>query len=102
MKFRLHGNRKASILKKDVMASNGLIHVINRLMTDPQEVRADDKVSYYKLCKLKQKCIQLTRHPLWKTDEKHIYAVQGEQPTWQVSYMVAKISPRCGPNQGIL
>ena len=45
LKYRLHGsNRKAILLKKDVIASNGVIHVINRLMTNPPEAVGDEKV----------------------------------------------------------
>ncbi|KAL3851812.1 hypothetical protein ACJMK2_015517 [Sinanodonta woodiana] len=46
LRFRLLGdNNKAKIVKGDILASNGVIHVINTLLTNPPEITGDPESS---------------------------------------------------------
>lgn len=47
-RFKLHGTReKARILKSDVVASNGIIHIINSLLTSQPDEMGNKSVSIY-------------------------------------------------------
>ena len=45
LKFRLHGSsKKAKIVKGNVLASNGIIHIINKLLTNAPDNYGSEQV----------------------------------------------------------
>jgi hypothetical protein len=61
LKIRIHGSRKkGGVLQSDVIASNGIIHIINKLMDSVSPtVESDKEVHKYQRQRLRHK-----RHPI--------------------------------------
>ncbi|XP_062584614.1 stabilin-2-like [Saccostrea cucullata] len=51
-RYRLSGSRvKSSVIKQDMIASNGIIHVVQKLLTNQADVKGDSTKSIFKLLK---------------------------------------------------